>query len=318
MRLAIPHNAAYTGEHFILKAMVLDFLRRRFDELLTGLFLLLVAVVAVSNPPVFATRGGLLLARWILSSAAALVVVLFVAARFSFRARTILQLFADLGPIVVAVVGYVSLRLLHAHAITAWLGIPSFDRQMLAADDAIFGTSPYLWFDHWGTNGNLFLRIMSGFYALYPLTPLIAATYFICAGNRAQFRLIRRALMISFYCGYCCYLLVPVSGPLSLMPVRSQVFLESTRVYSFLADNFRYPYDCFPSLHTANPWLIVWLSPGKLSPWLMAAAVTTCCGITLSTVALEVHYGVDDLAAFVWVFLAAALAPLTLPRDQSA
>jgi len=294
-----------------------SFLRQRLDELATGAFLLLVAVATVVNPPVFATRGGLLLARWMLSSAAVLAVVLFVAARYSSRGRSVWRFAADVGPIVVAVVGYVSLRLLHAHAITAWLDIPSFDRQMLAADNEVFGKSPYLWFDHWGIEGNLFLRIMSGFYALYPLTPILAVSWFSMKSDLIQLRLLRRALILSYYCGYSCYLLIPVAGPLSLIPMRSQVFLESTRIYSFLADNFRYAYDCFPSLHTANPWLIVWLSRGKFPPWQMGAAVTVCCGITLSTIALEVHYGVDDLAGVVWVFLMAAIAPLTLPRKRA-
>jgi hypothetical protein len=294
-----------------------SFLRRRLDEFVTGTFLVLVTIVTVVDPPVFATRGGLLLARWMLSSAAVLAVVLTVAARYSSRAHRVWTFATDVGPIVVAVVGYVSLRLLHANAITAWLGIPSFDPQMLVADNAIFGKSPYLWFDHWGTEGNLFLRIMSAFYAIYPLTPILALSWFSLNGDRTQLLRVRRALIVSFYCGYTLYLLIPVSGPLSLIPMRSQVYLESTRIYSFLADNFRYAYDCFPSLHTANPWLIVWLSRGKFPPWLMGAAIATCCGITLSTIALAVHFGVDDLAGFVWVFLIAAIAPLTLPCEKA-
>lgn len=295
---------------------MLDFVRSYLDELLTGLFLLLVAAFTVAHPPIFATHGGLLLARAVLWSAAILVCILLAASRFIARARSALHLVFDFGPIVVAVVGYVSLRLLGAHAITAWLGIPSFDRQMMAADVAIFGKTPYLWFMQWGLDRGLFAQGMSGFYALYPFTPLLAVGWFLWTGDRKQFRLVRRALILSLYAGYCCYLLIPVSGPLTLASTTAASFLESTRAYSFLESNFRYAYDCFPSLHTANPWLIVWLSRGKAPGWLMASAICAGCGITLSTIDLQVHYGIDVLAGLAWVFLMAAAARASLPSQR--
>jgi membrane-associated phospholipid phosphatase len=50
----------------------------------------------------------------------------------------------------------------------------------------------------------------------------------------------------------------------------------------------------------------------------MASAVIVACGITLSTVVLQVHYGVDVLAGLAWVFPIAAIAKATLPAEQSA
>jgi hypothetical protein len=296
-------------------AIMFDFVRSHLDELLTALFLLLATVFTIVHPPLFATPGGLLLARVVLWSAAILVCALLGASRYSGRARSALHFVFEFGPIVVAVVGYVSLRLLDASVITARLGIPSFDHEMMAADVAIFGKTPYLWFMHWGLDSGVFARVMSGFYALYPFTPLLAVGWFMWTGDRKQFRLVRRALIVSLYSGYCCYLLIPVAGPLSLAGTATSSFLESTRVYSFLESNFRYIYDCFPSLHTANPWLIVWLSRGKVPGWLMAAAVTAGCGITLSTITLQVHYGIDVLAGLAWVFLMAAVAKATLPSE---
>jgi membrane-associated phospholipid phosphatase len=295
-----------------------DFVRSYLDELLTGLFLVLAAVLTVAHPPHFATPGGLLLARIVLWSAGLLVCLLLAASRFSSRAGAALHFVFDFGPIVVAVVGYVSLRLFDASVISAWLGIPPLDHAMMAADVAIFGKTPYLWFLHWGLDTGLFAWVMSGFYALYPFTPLLAVGWFLWRGERKQFRLMRRALIISLYSGYVCYLLIPVSGPLSLAGATSPTFLESTSVYSFLESNFRYLYDCFPSLHTANPWLIVWLSRGKVPGWLMALAVIAGCGITLSTIALQVHYGVDVLAGLGWVFLITVVTKATLPDKRLA
>jgi membrane-associated phospholipid phosphatase len=156
---------------------------------------------------------------------------------------------------------------------------------------------------------------MSYFYALYPFTPVIALAWFLYKGDGVQFRLIRRTLLISFFCGYWCYILIPVAGPLSITANAPLPYIETTTGYIFLAGNFRYSFDCFPSLHTANPWLLVWLSRGKLPAWLMAAAIVACCSITLSTVALQVHYGIDDLAALVWIFPIAFLGRASLPRD---
>ena len=113
---------------------MLDFVRAYLDELLTSLFLLLVAVLTVARPPHFATPGGLLLARIVLWSATILVCVLLAAARCSSRARFALHFVFEFGPIVVAVVGYSGLQLLGASAITARLAIPSFAREMMAAD----------------------------------------------------------------------------------------------------------------------------------------------------------------------------------------
>lgn len=60
----------------------------------------------------------------------------------------------------------------------------------------------------------------------------------------------------------------------------------------------------------------MWLSRGKLPGRPMAGAIVAACGITLSTIALEVHYGIDVLAGLAWVFLICPLARVTLPCEQ--
>ena len=295
-----------------------NFLRRWLDELVTGAFLFLILILVPLDPPGFGTPGGLALAQGTIGSAAVLLALLLVAARFSRRARGLLRLVVEFAPALVGVLGYVSLKLFRASVITSWLGIPSLDKGMMAADIALFGKTPYLWFMRWGLDSGVFARVMSYFYALYPFTPLLAVVWFLWTGDRKQFRLVRRALIISLYSGYICYLLIPVSGPLTLAGTMQANYLESKGAYLFLESNFRYLYDCFPSLHTANPWLIVWLSRGKVPWWLMGAAVCAACGITLSTIALQMHYGVDVLAGLAWVFLIAAVARATLPGERLA
>ncbi len=297
---------------------MLNFLRRRLDELMTGCFLFLVLMLVVFYHVQFATAGGLALAQWVIGSVAVLVVLLLIAARFTPRARPPLRVVAEIGPMVVAVLGYVSLKLFNANVITNWLGISPKDGWMMAADGALFGKTPYLWFSQWGLDSRIFLQVMSIFYGLYPFTPVIVLSWLMYKGDMEQLRMVRRTVLISLYCGYLCYIFFPVAGPLSLTTPSKPIFVESTLTYTFLMGNFRFATDCFPSLHTANPWLMVWLSRGKAPGWLLAIAMILCTGITLSTIALRFHWGVDDLAGLVWIFPISLLARMTLPRETTA
>jgi putative effector of murein hydrolase LrgA (UPF0299 family) len=297
---------------------MIPFLRRRLDEVVTIAFLLIAFLATLVHTPVFATPGGLLLARVVLIGSALLMVALIPAARFSRAARWLLGLVLDFAPAVVAVVGYVALHLLNAYAITAALHIPFFDHSMMRADQLLFGQTPYVLLARWGLDAPGFLRLMTAFYALYPVMPILVLGWFALRHDRKNFFLVRRTLIVSFYLGYCTYILIPVSGPLTLLPQSAPGFIEATSVYVFLASNFRYIGDCFPSLHTANPWLMLWTGRAGFPRWLLVLGCFTCSGITLSTIALRLHYGVDVLAGVAWVFLIPPLARLTLPRAQTA
>ena len=296
---------------------MLNLLRRHLDKLMTGSFLCLVLVLVLVCHADFATPGGLALAQWIIVSVALFVALLLIGVRFTPRARPPLRVVVEIGPMVVAVLGYVSLKLYHASGITNWLGISSKDQWMMSADVALFGKTPYLWFSQWGLDSHFFLQVMSIFYGLYPFTPIIVLSWFMYKGDMEQLRLIRRTLLISFYCGYCFYILFPVAGPLSLATPAKPLFIESTLTYTFLMGNFRFATDCFPSLHTANPWLMAWLCRGKLPRWLMAVAIIACSAITLSTIALRFHYGVDDIAGLIWIFPISLLARASLSREKA-
>jgi membrane-associated phospholipid phosphatase len=294
------------------------FLRRWLDELVTVCFLVLVFGLVPFFPPHFATPGGRALAVWVLRSAFSLFGLLLVAARFLPRLRPALRIVLEFAPIPVAVLGYVSLKLMHGHAITAWLGISAKDQWMLAADNLLFGKTLYLWLAQWPICvSRPFLQLMSFCYSLYPFTPLLVVGWFLFKSDLAQVRLVRRAMILSFYCGYSCYLLIPVAGPLSILGQPAPLFIQSTAAYTYLMGNFRYAYDCFPSLHTANPWLLLWLCRNKFPRWFVLLGALICSGITLSTIALRMHYAIDDIAGLVWVFLFAQLARASLPREAA-
>lgn len=296
---------------------MLSFLRRRLDELMTGCFLFLVLILVVLFPVDFATAGGRLFAQCVLWSACVFVAGLLVAVRYTSRVRPVLRAVVETGPMVVAVLGYTSLKLLHAAVITHWLGISSKDPWMMAADVAVFGKTPYLWLAQWGLESRLFLELMAMFYGLYPWTPVIVLGWFMYKGDMEQLRLVRRAVLLSLFCGYLCYIFFPVSGPLSLEDPLKPLFIQSSLIYTFLMGNFRFATDCFPSLHTANPWLMVWLCRGKVPGWTLSMGALVCALITLSTIALRFHYGVDDLAGLVWIFPISLMARATLPRTTT-
>lgn len=284
---------------------------RWLDVWVTVAFLLLALVLTLLNPPVFATPGGLLLARIILSAVGIFLAAFAAAARFHAAARGLLRSFLLFFPMLVAVLGYVALRLLHAEKLTALLGIAPRDPWMIAADNALFGKTPFLWFAQWGLDGHLFERVMAALYGLYPLMPFAVLGWFFFKRDMDRFYLVRRTLILSLYLGYCCYILVPVAGPLSLLHEHA-LFIDSTTTYGFLMSNFRYSYDCFPSLHCANPWLMAWLCRGRLPRSLMAVLVFVCAGITVSTIVLRLHYGIDLVAGLIWACAMAGLGRASL------
>lgn len=292
-------------------------LRRSLDAWLTGLVLVLVLVLTFVDPPDFATRGGLLLARSVFWSIGVILILLFVAGRFHSVARALLQRLLLFFPMFVAVVGYAGLRLFHAEAVSKWLEIPARDSWMMAADNALFGKTPFLWLSQWGLESHFIQRVMTVFYGLYPLMPFVILTWFLFQRDMPQFYLLRRTLILSLYLGYCCYILIPVRGPLSLLN-EPPLFIDFTSAYSFLMRNFRYVYDCFPSLHMANPWLMAWLCRGKVPRSVMILLVIACSGITLSTIVLRLHYGIDLLAGLVWAALMVPLGRFSLPEEVRA
>lgn len=299
----------------------LEFLRRRMDEIVTLVFLaLLLALAHYRHAPLFEPLrwGGLTMRA--LFGAVILVLIYFMCKFFGVSTpdlRHVVEYAAEFIPYVFALIVYESLKHLHATALTVWLGIRAKDPQMMAVDIALFGKTPCLWLAQWGLDGRVFTFIMTFFYSLYYLAPVIALGWFMVEGDMVQFRLLRRGVLIVLYGGYCSYVLIPVAGPLTLAPPVHPLFFEKMTDYSFLMANFRYSFDCFPSLHTAVPWVLVLLCRRKLNRPLMFAAVFAATGITFSTIALRFHYGVDVLAGLAWAWAASVLARATFPRGEA-
>lgn len=293
-------------------------LTHRLDELLAIVFTLLLLILSqLRDAPVIEPLIRSKLSFRTFAGVFVLLTVLFTLRFIGIRVHNLRRCLVEFGPLLLALVAYESLKHMHATALTVWLGIRPKDSYMLAIDMAIFGRTPYLWLDLWGFNDRAFISIMSFFYSLYYVLPILALSWFMLANDMRQFRLLRRGLVITLYGGYCAYVFIPVAGPLSSPHPAAPLFFENMTEFRFLIENFRYSFDCFPSLHTAIPWLIVFLCRKKIPRWLMILAVAASVGITISTIALRFHYGIDVIAGLGWAFFASRFARISLPKEPS-
>jgi len=210
---------------------------------------------------------------------------------------------------------YESLKHMHANRITEWLGIRPKDELMLRIDEALFGKALPLWMDSW--TAPWFQDLMSFLYIwVYYLGPFTLLAVAYLQRREDLFRRLRLGLVLGLLGGYVLYILVPVAGPLFLIGDQFQHAIRTqSRLETLVFDTLRFNWDCFPSLHTAIPWILTVLCWGRFPRWVSALSALLASGVTLSTVALRFHYGVDLLAAFVWVAVVCAVVVRLARRD---
>lgn len=199
---------------------------------------------------------------------------------------------------------YENLKHLHANRITEWLGIMPMDSLMIDADRWLFGMVLPIAMEHLATDW--LVRIMWIFYIWgYYLGPLVflAWAYFARKDDSLFLRL-RKGLVLGLLGGYVIYLLVPVAGPMFTVgrdfssTIATQPFLENKTF-----DGLRYSWDCFPSLHTAIPWALTFIAWRNLGVFSRLGAIAWASGITLSTLILRYHYGIDLIAGLAWALI---------------
>ena len=122
------------------------------------------------------------------------------------------------------------------------------------------------------------------------------------------------------------YLLIPVGGPLLLIGDQfRQPIVTQPVITKLVFDSLRYAWDCFPSLHTAVPWMLTLLLWSSVRRWAQLLCVTAATLVTASTIVLRFHYGIDVLAGLAWAGLVAfvvarqvPLVPITPARPRLA
>ena len=228
---------------------------------------------------------------------------------------------SDWLPIFATLLVYENLKHLHANRITELLGIEPKDGLMLAADELLFGKAAPLHFDTAFFTGT-FSEVMWFFYVwVYYLGPVLLLGYaYFLVNDRPLFLMMRRALMFGLLGGYIVYLLVPVAGPLFLIGEQfTHPILTQPELRRLTFSVLRYNWDCFPSLHTAIPWLLTIVAWPKLHRGARVSCLVAAIGVTASTIILRFHYGIDIIAGLLWAVLIAWLVMRPLrPRDQPA
>jgi membrane-associated phospholipid phosphatase len=269
--------------------------------LIVGALVLLVTLGWITGAPIFEPFGqGRLTYMTVLALPVFAALLLFRRASPGFR-----SLVGSWWPVVAILAVYESLKHMHANRITQWLGIEPKDALMLRIDEALFGKALPLWMDSW--TATWFQELMTFCYIwIYYLWPVALLSAAYLAHRDDLFRRLRLGLVFGLLGGYVLYIFVPVAGPLYLIGDRFQHPIPGhSRLETLFFDALRFNWDCFPSLHTAIPWLLTVLIWKWLPRWVVLLSAALASAVTLSTVALRIHYGVDLLAAFVWVGIVA-------------
>jgi membrane-associated phospholipid phosphatase len=151
-------------------------------------------------------------------------------------------------------------------------------------------------------------------YALYvPLIPIVAGVVF-ARRDPAPFRELVLALTLTLAIGYVVYTLVPVRGPMFVD--RYDVALDGYYgdwIKRDLLDPNRVPRDCFPSLHTAVSFTLLWgaFRHARRVFW-VALPIVAC--IPLACVYFRYHYVVDVIAGALLFAAVRTVALRALPR----
>lgn len=225
-------------------------------------------------------------------------------------------LLRELWPVPAMLLGYLLMRLLRLELAIDALGIELMDPQMIAFDTALFGQPLPLLIQHW-VSPAMTLLMESAYLHFYYAVPIGSLLWlFYCRAEQpAAFIHVRQGIIYTLVIGWLLYLLVPVIGPGQWLESAFSVSLgtQDGLVYDAV-NSFRYAYDCFPSLHTAVPWVTLLVCWRWYSWPLRVLVLLMTLSITLSTLYLRYHYGADVLGG---IALAVIVAQLRLPKTTT-
>lgn len=183
--------------------------------------------------------------------------------------------------------------------------LPMYDTALLELDEQILGDTPSVAMSVFADPG--YTEILSACYLFY-LVYLHLALLDGVIGPLDRMVRLARVVFLAYVPGLCGYLLVPAKGPMSILPPLFAHPLPGgwvTELNSHFVASASSVYDVFPSLHvlitlalltydSCYNWLRFWL------------VLLPSVGITISTIYLRYHYGVDLVASLgCWIGLLA-------------
>lgn len=186
------------------------------------------------------------------------------------------------------------------------------DRQMIAIDQAVFGTHPTVFLSRF-LNPYL-VDLMQLCYASFYFLPLILGGVLYFRGKMEEFEAFAGAACLTFYLSFVGNILFPVSGPSKTLvavhssPIEGKWVGDFIREWLFVLEPYRW--DCFPSGHVAVT-LVTLAICYRFERKLFWAMLPIGTGLVASTVYLRYHYVVDIAAGAVLAYLVvAARAPM--------
>jgi len=199
------------------------------------------------------------------------------------------------------------LRLLMGHLILLWsywqvewtipaLGLGPRDAELLAIDRALFGATPGALLEPWVSPWlNDAMSASYFFYVVYFQIVVVASLF---RPSRELHRLVR-PLYLTFLIGMLGYYLVPARGPRYVYPAMFASSVEQgswiTTLNQLVVSSGSSKFDVFPSLHLAIGWTL-WLHDRRHSRTRAWIALPWGIGLSISTVYLRYHYGIDLVA----------------------
>jgi len=210
-------------------------------------------------------------------------------------------------PVPAILLGYLLMRVLRLELAIEFFAITQQDTLMIELDTVVFGQALPLTIQHW-TSPTLTLLMETAYLHFYYLLPI--GSLMVCYWHQQDenFLRMRQAIIYTLAGGFCCYFLMPVKGPSDFMATQFSVPLNAGHDMVYAAvNNFRFAYDCFPSLHTAIPWVTLFVSWSWYSLPVRLLMLGMTLSITLSTLYLRYHYGFDVLAGLLWACIVAYL-----------
>jgi membrane-associated phospholipid phosphatase len=208
-------------------------------------------------------------------------------------------------PVPAILLGYLLMRLLRLELAIDLFEIPQQDDLMISLDTAILGQTLPLYIQHL-VSPIMTLLMESAYLHFYYLLPIGSLLICYWRHQHKNFLQLRQALIYTLVGGFCCYFLMPVKGPLTYMPEQFTIPLNAGHEMVYAAINsFRFSYDCFPSLHTAAPWVTLFISWSWYSLPIRFIMLIMALSITFSTLYLLYHYGFDVLVGFLWACIIA-------------
>jgi membrane-associated phospholipid phosphatase len=209
----------------------------------------------------------------------------------------------EFWPILAILVSYLLMRVLRLELAIEYFSIPQRDQLMIQFDTLFFGQPIPLYIQHW-ISPTFTLLMETAYLHFYYLLPIGSLLYFYWLQQDQLYMQVRKAIIYIQVGGFLGYFMLPVKGPIDYIRDQFSIRLNSSHEIVYEAVNsFRFAYDCFPSLHTALPWAVLFVTWSWHTPFMRLIMLFMACSITLSTMYLRYHYGADVLAGFLWACL---------------